>query len=217
MVGSRHLTGHLLRFASGACHFRAPCEPFRSIRRSAPNNDAAPRYRYRPPPLGFYPQVLPHHPVDLGDICRDLLIAATLTGDWLEAAMRECLGRVCTAKMDYRGKVPLLLRAGCRLWRARENRCDFSVQKHRRKLDSAAREDPGIEPVRADDFIRSAGYSLAAARRSSTTAMVRERTPVRAWKTKRPAPEWWYFGAKFSENPVRWTPNMRQPKPRLKV
>jgi hypothetical protein len=45
-------------------------------------------------------------------------------------------------------------------------------------------------PVRADDFIRSAGRSLAAARRSSTTAMVREPTPVRAWKTKRPAPEW---------------------------
>jgi len=41
--------------------------------------------------------------------------------------------------MDYRRKLPLLLRAGRRFSRARENRRDFSVQKHRRKLDSAAR------------------------------------------------------------------------------
>jgi hypothetical protein len=66
-------------------------------------------------PLGLYPQELPRHRVDLDEICRDLLIAATLTGDWMEAATRECLSRVCAAKMNYRGKLPLLMRAACRL------------------------------------------------------------------------------------------------------
>ena len=61
--------------------------------------------------LGFHTQELPRHRIDLGEISRDLLIAAALTGDRMEAAARECLGRACAAKMDYRGKLPLLLRA----------------------------------------------------------------------------------------------------------
>jgi hypothetical protein len=51
---------------------------------------------------------------NLGEICRDLLIAAALTGDWMEAAVGKGLGRTWTAEMDYRGKLPLLLRAGRR-------------------------------------------------------------------------------------------------------
>jgi hypothetical protein len=66
-------------------------------------------------PLGFYTQELPRHRIDLGEICRDLLIAAALKGDRMEAAARERLGRACAAKMDYRGKLPLLLCAGRRL------------------------------------------------------------------------------------------------------
>ena len=65
-------------------------------------------------PLGFYTQELPRHRIDLGEICRDLLIAAALTGDRMEAAARERLGRACAAKMDYRRKLPLLRRAGRR-------------------------------------------------------------------------------------------------------
>jgi hypothetical protein len=61
-------------------------------------------------PLGFYAQELPRHRIDLGEICRNLLIAAALTGDRMETASRESLGRACAAKMDYRGKLPLLLR-----------------------------------------------------------------------------------------------------------
>jgi hypothetical protein len=68
----------------------------------------------RPLPLGLYPQELPRHRIDLGEIYRNLLIAAPLTGDRMETAARERLGRACTAKMDYRGKLPLLLRAGRR-------------------------------------------------------------------------------------------------------
>jgi len=112
-------------------------------------------------PLGFYTQELPCHRVDLGEICRDLLIAAALTGDRMEAAVRERLGRACAAKMDCRGKLPLLLRAGRRLSRARENRRDFLVQKYCRKLDCTARWDPRIEPdqraaVLEDDMIADA-------------------------------------------------------------
>ena len=66
-------------------------------------------------PLGFYTQELPRHRIDLGEICRDLLIAASLTGDRMEAAARERVGRACAAKMDYGGKLALLLRAGRRL------------------------------------------------------------------------------------------------------
>jgi hypothetical protein len=90
-------------------------------------------------PLGSNAQELPRHRMDLGEICRDLLIATALTGDRMETAARKGLGRACAAKMDYRGKLPLLLRAGRCLLRARENRRDFAVQKHGRKLDSAAR------------------------------------------------------------------------------
>jgi hypothetical protein len=134
----RHLTGHVQDWLRGCsrrfAHVSHPLDPEEQIR-----DGTAPRYRCRPLPLGFYPQELLRHRVDLGEICRDLLIAAALTSDRMEAAARECPGRARAAKMDYRGKVPLLLRVGGRLWRARENRRDFAVQKHRRELDSAAR------------------------------------------------------------------------------
>jgi len=87
-----------------------PLDPVEQTR-----DGTARRYRCRPLPFGFYPQELPHHPVDLGKICRDLLIAAAVTGDWMEAAARKGLGRTWAAEMDYRGKLPLLLRAGRRL------------------------------------------------------------------------------------------------------
>ena len=69
----------------------------------------------RPLPLGLDAKELPRPCIDLGEICRNFLIAATLTGDWMEAAARERLGRACAAKMDYCGKLPIPLRAGRRL------------------------------------------------------------------------------------------------------
>src|SRR5580704_11882938 len=65
--------------------------------------------------LGFYAHELPRHRIDLGKICRDLLIAAALTGNRTEATAREPLRRACAAEMNYRGKLPLPLCAGRRL------------------------------------------------------------------------------------------------------
>jgi hypothetical protein len=115
----RHLTGHLLSFASGwLAPFSRTCEPFRSIRISGANA-VQPYSRSsrtaRPLPLGLDAKELPRPCIDLGEICRNFLIAATLTGDWMEAAARERLGRACAAKMDYCGKLPIPLRAGHRL------------------------------------------------------------------------------------------------------
>src|SRR5260370_31339363 len=109
----RHSTGHVLRFASGGL---APCTfcAIRLIPRSKSETEQPPATAVALC-LSAYPQELPRHPADLGEICRNLLIAAALTGDWMEAAARERLGRACAAKMDYRGKLPLLLRAGSRL------------------------------------------------------------------------------------------------------
>src|SRR5580704_7289486 len=139
------LTGVVLRFASGwFAPFRAQFEPSAQSRGADQmrRSPAPARHRKsRPLPLRFYTQELPCHRVDLGEICRDLLIAAALTGDRMEAAVRERLGRACAANVDCRGKLPLLLRAGRRLSRARENRRDFLVQKYCRKLDCTARWD----------------------------------------------------------------------------
>jgi hypothetical protein len=94
---------------NGSC----PLDPEERTRHGAAPRPLFPKSRALP--LGFYPQELPRHRIDLGKICRDLLIAAAVTGDWMEAAVRKGLGRTWAAEMDYRGKLPLLLRAGRRL------------------------------------------------------------------------------------------------------
>jgi hypothetical protein len=111
----RHLTDHVQGWLRGCSRSFAhnvshPLDPEEQTR-----DGTVRRYRCRPLPLGFQTQELPRHSIDLGEICRDLLIAAALTGQQMEAAARERLGRACAAKMDYRGKLPLLLRAGSRL------------------------------------------------------------------------------------------------------
>ena len=84
----RHLTGRVLRFASGwfgsfAHNVSQPLNPEERTRYGT-----APRPLSISPslPLGFYTQELPHHRIHLGEICRDLLIAAALTG-WRERAV----------------------------------------------------------------------------------------------------------------------------------
>src|ERR1700719_4366058 len=96
--------------------------------------------------LGGEAQDLPRHRIDLDEICRDLLIAAALSGDRTEATAREPLRRTCAAEMNYRGELLRLLPAGRSFWPVREDCRSVAVQKHRRQLDGAARWDPRIEP-----------------------------------------------------------------------
>src|SRR5258705_1486496 len=65
----------------------------------------------------------------------------------MEAAARKGLGRGCTAKMNDRGELLLLLLVGGPVWSACENRRNLAVQKHRCELDSVARHDASIKPI----------------------------------------------------------------------
>src|SRR5882762_2693902 len=65
----------------------------------------------------------------------------------MEAAARKGLGRGCTAKMNDRGELLLLLLVGGPVWSACENRRNLAVQKHHCKLDSVARHDASIKPI----------------------------------------------------------------------
>src|ERR1700730_14085985 len=96
--------------------------------------------------LGGEAQELPRHRIDLDEICRDLLIAAALSGDRTEAPAREPLRRTCVAEMNYRGELLRLLPAGRSFWPVRADCRSVAVQKHRRQLDGAARGDPRTEP-----------------------------------------------------------------------
>jgi hypothetical protein len=60
-------------------------------------------------------ELLPHR-VDLGEICRDVVVAAALAVGQIEAVARERLGRTCAAKMNYSGELLLLQRTGRRAW-----------------------------------------------------------------------------------------------------
>src|SRR5712671_5066286 len=95
-----------VRFGVARVASRTRCA-ISSIPRSGPNTESPAPARHRKLralPLGLYPQELPRHRIDPNEICRDLLIAAAFTGDRMETAARERLGRACAAKMDYRGK-----------------------------------------------------------------------------------------------------------------
>src|SRR5262249_16864279 len=79
----------------------------------------------------------------------------------MEAAPRESLRLTCTAQMNYRGELLLVLWADRRVWPLRENRDHIAVQIYRRELDRAAREDAGVEPreraaVLNDDMVAAA-------------------------------------------------------------
>src|ERR1700680_1844199 len=106
---------------------------------------ARPRARLLPNVTGLHvggeAQELLLHRVDLGEICRDVVVAAALAGDQIEAAASERLGRTGAAEMNYGGELLLLLRAGRRVWPVCENGGDVAVQKHRRELDGVARHD----------------------------------------------------------------------------
>jgi hypothetical protein len=82
---------------------------------------ARPRARLLPNVTGLHvggeAQELLLHRVDLGKICRDVMVAAALAGDQVEAAARERLGRTCAAEMNYRGEFLRLLPTGRPFWR----------------------------------------------------------------------------------------------------
>ena len=84
------------------------------------------------------------HRVDLGEICRDIMVAAAFARGQMEATARKRWRR-CTAEMDHRGERLFLLLVGDRVWPARKNRRDVAVQKHRCELDGVARQDPSID------------------------------------------------------------------------
>jgi hypothetical protein len=65
----------------------------------------------------------------------------------MEAAVREGLCRGCTAELDHGGQRLLLLLAGGRGWPAGKNGRDVAVEKHRRELDSVARQGASIKSI----------------------------------------------------------------------
>jgi hypothetical protein len=50
--------------------------------------------------VGREPQELPLHRIDMGEVCRDVMVAATLAGDQMETALRERFGQTCAAEMN---------------------------------------------------------------------------------------------------------------------
>src|ERR1700730_3951705 len=65
----------------------------------------------------------------------------------MEAAARKGLGRGCTAKMNDRGELLLLLLVGGPVWSACENRRKLAVQKHRCELNRLTRPETWITPT----------------------------------------------------------------------
>ena len=75
----------------------------------------------------YLPRELPLHRIDLGEICRNGVIAAALARHDLEAMAHEDRGAACATKVDECGEILLLLRA-CR-WggRAGEDRREVLI------------------------------------------------------------------------------------------
>src|SRR5258708_38918903 len=97
------------------------------------------------PAVGSKAQKLPLHRIDLGEICRDEMIAAALAGHHLKTTVHKGRGGTCAAEMDECGEILLLLRA-CRCgWRAGKNRRDIVVQVHGRELNGMARARAGLK------------------------------------------------------------------------
>ena len=67
------------------------------------------------------------HCGDLGEICRDIVIATALAGGQMESAARKSLGWTCAAEMNYGSEFLLVLRAHPRVWTTREKRRNFAV------------------------------------------------------------------------------------------
>src|SRR6266571_2774094 len=82
------------------------------------------------PAVGGKAQKLPLHRIDLGEICRDEVIAAALAGHHLKTTVHEGQGGTCAAEMDECGEILLLLRAWRCVRRAGKNRRDIAVQVH---------------------------------------------------------------------------------------
>ena len=85
-------------------------------------------------------QKLPLHRIDLGEICRDEMIAAALAGHHLKTTVHESRGGTCAAEMDECGEILLLLRACRCVWRAGKNCRDIVVEVYGRELDGMARD-----------------------------------------------------------------------------
>jgi len=89
-----------------------------------------------------------HHRVNFREICRNVVIAAALAGQQMEAAACERLCRTCAAEMNYRSQLLPPLPADRDGSPMPEDRCNVAVQEYRRKLDGAARHNPRIKRTR---------------------------------------------------------------------
>ena len=87
------------------------------------------------------------HRIDIGKICRDRMVAATLAGQQMKAAARKSAGGARAAEMDDGGKILLLFRARPNVALGCENCCDIAVEEYRRQFDGIAWHDPGVEAV----------------------------------------------------------------------
>ena len=99
--------------------------------------------------LGAVAQELPLHRIHLGDVCRDIVVTAAFAGDQTEAAAREVLGRGCTAEMNHRGELLLLLQAGGHVWSAGKNRRDVAVINECSQFRTEFAVDSPLEDPRA--------------------------------------------------------------------
>jgi hypothetical protein len=80
------------------------------------------------PAVGSKAQKLPLNRIDLGEICRDEVIATALVGLHLKTTVHEGRGGTCAAQMNESGEILLLLWACHCVWRAGKNRRDIVVQ-----------------------------------------------------------------------------------------
>src|SRR5271165_4187487 len=109
---------------------RAQCEPSACFRGAdqTRRSPAPALYRMsRALPAGGDAQKLARHRVDLGEICRDVVVAAALARDQMEAVARERLGQTRAAEMNYGCETMLVLRAGPHVWPVCENGGDIAV------------------------------------------------------------------------------------------
>jgi hypothetical protein len=130
LIHGRHLRSCLVDAANSGLHFSQSLD--------FPNAASALH-------LGGRAKEVPRHCADLGEISRDVVFAATFTGDQMEAAVHEGLGRGWTTEMDHCGQRLLLLLVAGRVRPACKNDRDVAVQKYRRELDGVARHDAGYK------------------------------------------------------------------------
>lgn len=97
--------------------------------------------------VGREAQELPLHRIDMGEVFRDVMVAATLTGDQMETALRERFGQTCAAEMNCRSEF-----LTARIARARTERAD-RISNRRMRSPLALRPRGGTQQRNATSSI----------------------------------------------------------------